>query len=155
MPSTLGPATQEAARLLDAELRRLRADNEALAERAMDIVKAAVHGTDKRYIYRDSGGREYARWGRVQADIMALADGRRRRIAFKGRQDRRWRVLYQRARDEWAKALRELRRLREIEDAARAWRAAWERLDDSAAAVERRRTARERLFAALDARGEE
>lgn len=45
----------------------------------------------------------------------------------------------------------ELRRLREIEAAARAWRETWAILDDAAAAVERRRRARERLFAALDA----
>jgi hypothetical protein len=44
----------------------------------------------------------------------------------------------------------ELRRLREIEDAARAWRRAWAALDDAPAAVARRRKARERLFAALD-----
>jgi hypothetical protein len=38
-----------------------------------------------------------------------------------------------------------------LADAVREWRASWEVIDDAAAAVEMRRVARERMFAALNA----
>lgn len=45
----------------------------------------------------------------------------------------------------------EIARLRAVAVAAREWRKSWKILDDSYAAVERRRKAREAMFAALDA----
>jgi hypothetical protein len=42
-------------------------------------------------------------------------------------------------------------RLVTLADAVREWRASWEVIDDATAAVERRRVARERMFAALNA----
>jgi len=50
-----------------------------------------------------------------------------------------------------AAAVNALPRYLDLADAVREWRATWEVIDDATAAVEMRRVAREKMFAALDA----